>query len=266
MQSFASYYDFYDGADDRQDQLRLYRELLFSAGKQVLELACGTGIVAIDLAGAGLSVTGLDIDPDMLAVARRKVSKEPSEVQARLQWVEADMTQFQLRHQFDAALLGNNEFGYLTTLEAQRSCLHAIREHLKEGGTLVIEERLYAPETLTKMMQRRSVITVHTARVSPATGLYTTFNAVVINVDVLSQIILWRRYVEEVAEDGSVRRILPKERFIKQHYFSPQEMRLLLASAGFAVEHIYGGYERQPLEAKSRSMIFECRARKGDNQ
>jgi len=55
-----------------------------AAGRQVLELACGTGRVAIQLARAGVRVTGLDRSPAMLAVARRK-----SEGLSNLKLVEA---------------------------------------------------------------------------------------------------------------------------------------------------------------------------------
>jgi SAM-dependent methyltransferase len=262
MQSFASYYDFYDGIKGREDQLHLYRDLLSAGGNRVLELACGTGIVALELARAGLHVVGLDIEPDALAVAREKSEQETPEVRSRLEWVEGDMAQFSLGRKFDAVLLGNNAFGYLTTLEAQRSCLRSVREHLRDGGAFVLEERFLPPEVLVNMINRTAAVTVHARGINSATGLYTTFNCVRAYLDSANQLELWRRYVEELDPDGRVRRILPKEEIVRQRYFTPQEMRLLLEEAGFTVERLYGDYQRQPLTSKSRTMIFECRAGK----
>jgi ubiquinone/menaquinone biosynthesis C-methylase UbiE len=56
------------------------RELIQRAkvwnGDRVLDVACGTGIVARRIAGTGAQVTGLDADADMLAVARRRAADE----------------------------------------------------------------------------------------------------------------------------------------------------------------------------------------------
>jgi SAM-dependent methyltransferase len=262
MQPFAAYYDFYDGIKGREDQLRLYRDPLSAAGNRVLELACGTGIVALELARAGLHVVGLDVEPDALAVAREKSEQETPKVRSRLEWVEEDMAQFSLGRKFDAVLLGNNAFGYLRTLEAQRSSLRAVRRHLREGGTFVLEERFLSPERLVNMDRQLAAVTVWARGINPATGLYTTFNCVRAHLDSANQLELWRRYIEELGPDGQVRRILPKEEIVKQRYFTPQEMRLLLEEAGFAIENLYGDYRRQPLTSKSRTMIFVCRAGK----
>ena len=263
MQSFASYYGFYDGVEGREEQLRLYRDLLAPAGNEVFELACGTGIVALHLARRGLRVVGLDVEPDALAMAREKTRQELPDVQARLEWVEGDMAQFSLGRRFDAVLLGNNAFSYLTTLDAQRSCLRAVRQHLREGGRFLLEERLLAPDTLVNMTRRLAAVTVYARGTNPATGLYTTFNCIGARLDPVNQLEFWRRYIEELGPDGQVRRILPKEDLVKQRYFTPQEMRLLLEEAGLGIEAVYGDYQRRPLDSKSRSMIFTCRAGKG---
>ena len=59
----------------------------------VLEVACGTGRVAIRLAQAGAQVTGLDHSPAMLEVAQSK-----SAGMANIHWVQADMRDFDLIH------------------------------------------------------------------------------------------------------------------------------------------------------------------------
>ena len=50
--TFASFYDFYDAAEFRRAQLGMYRDLAVQAGGEVLELACGTGIITLELARA----------------------------------------------------------------------------------------------------------------------------------------------------------------------------------------------------------------------
>ncbi|MGP8007251.1 MAG: class I SAM-dependent methyltransferase, partial [Acidimicrobiales bacterium] len=66
----------------------------------VLDAGCGTGRVAIELAGRGFDVVGVDLDPSMLEVAR---AKAPS-----LRWVQADLAQLALGRTFDAVVLAGN--------------------------------------------------------------------------------------------------------------------------------------------------------------
>ena len=53
--TYADFYEFYDGPEYRREQLAMYRTLAAEAGAEVLELGCGTGSVALDLARAGLT-------------------------------------------------------------------------------------------------------------------------------------------------------------------------------------------------------------------
>lgn len=66
----------------------------------VLDAGCGTGRVAVELARRGVEVVGVDVDPSMLATARRLVP--------HLELVEADLTRLDLGRRFDVVLLAGN--------------------------------------------------------------------------------------------------------------------------------------------------------------
>lgn len=66
----------------------------------VLDAGCGTGRVAIELARRGIEVVGVDLDTSMLATARRRAPE--------LQWVEADLSTFDLERAFDLVVLAGN--------------------------------------------------------------------------------------------------------------------------------------------------------------
>ncbi|EAQ05016.1 methyltransferase [Pseudooceanicola batsensis HTCC2597] len=99
------------------------------AGAPVLDLGCGAGEpVAAWLIGAGFAVTGLDIAPAMLALARRRWPA--------CRWIEGDMRGLDLGETFDG-ILGWHSFFHLTAKE-QREALPAIAAHLRPGGALML--------------------------------------------------------------------------------------------------------------------------------
>ncbi len=61
-------------------------------GDRVLDLACGTGIVACRIAGSGAKVTGIDLDPDLLDQAKRRAAEESVAVT----WAHGDMQSLRL--------------------------------------------------------------------------------------------------------------------------------------------------------------------------
>jgi SAM-dependent methyltransferase len=101
-----------------------------SGGTSVLDGGCGTGRVAIELAGRGLSVVGVDADARMLAAAR---SKAPE-----LSWVEADLADLAsaVPGPFDLVLLAGNVMIFLEPGTEART-LAALADRLAPGGLLV---------------------------------------------------------------------------------------------------------------------------------
>src|SRR5207248_193839 len=118
LDRFAPFYDLeYGDYDADLDFYRQYTLLAAARGRRaatVLDLACGTGRVALSLAPAGHTVTGADASPAMLAQARAKA--EAGGVSVR--WVEADLRALPgpaaLGH-FRLALCALNSFACLIT-------------------------------------------------------------------------------------------------------------------------------------------------------
>lgn len=104
-------------------------DLVESFGPQtVLDAGCGTGRVAIELARRGCAVVGVDIDPQMLATARRKAPD--------LEWQQADLATVDLGRQFDVILMAGNVMIFLAP-GTEGAVLHNMARHLAPGGTLV---------------------------------------------------------------------------------------------------------------------------------
>jgi SAM-dependent methyltransferase len=98
--------------------------------RTLLDVGCGTGR-HLSVLGRRYDAQGLDLNPDMLAVARR--------TNPDLRFHEADMTEFALPDRFDAVTCLFSSIGYVKTLERMRAAIAAMARHLRPGGVLLVE-------------------------------------------------------------------------------------------------------------------------------
>lgn len=106
---------------DRPDVASYVKQAQESGGPG-LELGCGTGRVLIPPARAGIEIVGVDLSRSMLAICRDKLAREPDDVRARVEMVEADMRRFDLGREFRLVTLPFRPFQHLMTVQDQLSC------------------------------------------------------------------------------------------------------------------------------------------------
>ena len=94
----------------------------------VLDAGCGTGRVGIELARRGVDVVGVDIDPNMLATARKNAPQ--------IEWHEDDLAIVSLNRQFDAIVMAGNVMIFLTP-GTEGAVLKNMVRHLATGGFLI---------------------------------------------------------------------------------------------------------------------------------
>ena len=99
----------------------------------VLDAGCGTGRVAIELARRGVDVVGVDLDPAMLQVARRKAPE--------LDWRHADLATLDLGRRFDQVVMAGNVLLFVAP-GAEAAIVERMAAHLSPGGRLVAGFRL----------------------------------------------------------------------------------------------------------------------------
>jgi SAM-dependent methyltransferase len=114
--------------------LPLWRELAAGRDEPLLELGCGTGRVALDLARAGHRVWGIDIDSELIAELRRRAAAEGLEVRGE----PADAARFALAQRFGLIVAPMQLVQLLGGAEARRSCLAAAGTHLAPGGLVAL--------------------------------------------------------------------------------------------------------------------------------
>jgi 2-polyprenyl-3-methyl-5-hydroxy-6-metoxy-1,4-benzoquinol methylase len=119
----------FDALADRGVDVHGEAALVRSLGPaSVLDAGCGTGRVAIELARHGIVVVGVDVDPSMLAEARRRAPE--------LDWRQADLTELALDRHFDVVVLAGN-VPLFTAPGTEAALVGACAGHVAGGGALV---------------------------------------------------------------------------------------------------------------------------------
>lgn len=245
----APVYSEYAAVYDRTGQIRfailaeLYlREILERhpvAGKRMLDLACGTGTLALLQAEAGWEVVGLDASAAMLAQARAKQQAAG----ATATFVEADMRDFALAEPVDLATCFYDSLNYLLEEEALLACFQSVYRALVPGGIFGFDLatdyflRMYWQGTET--FQGDNYTQEMQSSFDEATGH--------------STLILTGRVGEP---DAGAREF--REVHVERAY-DPQQVRRLLQAAGLVPEALYDCFTHQDPNAESLRHFWVAR-------
>jgi SAM-dependent methyltransferase len=112
--------------------LPLWSRLAAEAGS-ILELGCGTGRVALHLAGRGRRVTAIDRSEELIAELRRRAASAGLELRAQA----ADASDFDLGERFDL-IVAPMQLVQLLDAGERRRCLNSIAANLRSGGKAAI--------------------------------------------------------------------------------------------------------------------------------
>lgn len=245
----ARLYDL-DLAEDPGD-LDLYLALARRTGGPVLELAVGTGRLAIALAEAGHEVTGVDVDPAMLDRARTRAGRAPKAAGRRLRLVEADIVGLRLPDagRYRLAILALNSLMLLDTRARQAAAVVTLADHLAPGGIAVVDVWVPDAEDLARFDGR---LVLEYTRVDPSTGaLVTKFAAA--RHDAPSGTVDLTTIHEEGGQGQPAVRWVRRDRL---RLVSADELRAFAEAAGLAVEQVAGDYDLGPLGAGSERAIL----------
>ena len=205
-----------------------YLELAQESGGPVLELGCGTGRILLPIAQTGIACVGLDASRDMLDVLRAK-GPPPS-----LELVHATMESFELgTRRFPLITIPFRAFSHLLDVPAQLAALANARRHLAPGGRLaldVFDPRLSRTAILAEPEELAASAETPRGRVQ-------RFDRV--TRDLARQVLTLRvRFVAAAPEDCG-------EGELQLRWFHRYELEHLLARAGFAIEALYGGFDKR---------------------
>jgi SAM-dependent methyltransferase len=198
------------------------------SGGPVLELGVGTGRIAVPIAQAGVRIVGVDSSEGMLAVAREQAAAVDVELDLRF----GDMREPPVDEAFALVLIPFRTLLHMQTDEDRRAVLQAVRSHLRDGGRFIFD--VFTPGA-------DDIAETHGRWLEREPGIFERAD--------------WdekaRTLVLRVAGDGA-------EAELSLAWLPIEDWRRLLEEEGFAVEGLYGWFDRTPYAGHEDS-IWICR-------
>ncbi len=214
--------------------------------REVLDLGCGAGRLAIELSAKGYAVTGVDRSPAMLKVARRNADER----QVELRLLRSRLSELKVTGRFDAAYSVQDPFNYLLEEDELSSSLTRLRSLLRPGGVLVVDIMNFA--TLYGGWKR-------VLRQTSRGKNWTIRRRVSLEVDDVNM--LWYHRLEAAMVLGGGRRRWEETHVLRMWTFP--EFRSRLIANGFSAVHLFGGLKAGAREATThapRLVIVTTRA------
>lgn len=234
--------------------VEFYRDMARQTGGPVLDVGCGTGRVAIELARAGYEVVGVDLSAAMLAQAELRRAALPSGVAARLRFLEADMANLELGRVFRLIVTPFRVFQFLLTPQAQRKALLGFRDHLAPDGILVLD--LFDPR-LEFVVPTDAPINPRRAEVRhPVSGNRVEFEVTARTLEPERQLLRETWTTRELGPDGDVLHV--EADVLTLRWSLRSELRHLFELTGFEVIGDYGDFHHGP-PAYGREQVWVLR-------
>jgi SAM-dependent methyltransferase len=202
-----------------------------AGGGPALELAIGTGRIALPLAARGIPVHGVDISPAMVARLRGKPGGDQILV------TMGDFAAVPVPGRFRLIYVVYNTLFNLLTQDEQVRCFENVAAHLTDDGSFVVEA--FVPAYLTRLRDDQYVdaeavgvdkVRLDVARHDPVTQR------------------LYENHVTITAEGIHLHPIVTR-------YAWPSELDLMARLAGLRLRDRWAGWQREPFTAASRAHV-----------
>ncbi len=203
------------------------------SGGRALELAIGTGRVALPLAARGIEVHGIDLSEAMVAQLHAKPGG--AEIPVEIGDFSTALAGVGLAGEFDLVYLVFNTIGNVASQDAQVATFANAARHLRPGGCFVVETGV--PGVLAAQPDLRYRVFNHSDE-----------HHGIDEYDPVTQL-MWSHHYTRL-EDGSYRR-----NSVPFRYAWPAELDLMARLAGMRLRERWAWWDRTPFTADSRAHV-----------
>jgi SAM-dependent methyltransferase len=254
--AYGRYYDLLYQGKDYPAEAQYVQQLIqrhTSAARGILDLGCGTGAHAEQLAALGYRVLGIDASESMLEQANRRLKQSVVDVTSRLSFSAGDIRSFQAGRRFDVVTALFHVVSYQVENEDLRRTFATAADHLSAGGIFLFD-CWYGPAVLsdppTVRIKRFENSDTRVVRIAEPTM---QFNENLVEVD----------YEVRVTDRASGRTEEIREQHRMRYLFGP-ELRSGLEAAG--LELVYLGEWMSDSEASERTWNVVVVGKKPDSE
>ena len=240
---FASVYERFTDHKEYEKRAAYLLSLLKDGGVTsgiLLDVACGTGTLTSLLCGKGYEIIAVDNSPDMLQIARQRLSEIDPDALVLCQ----DMRSLDLYGTVDAAICTLDSVNHLIETEDVAAAFASVSLFLRPGGLFLFD--------VNTRSKHENVLSGHTFVYEDDVAFLVWQNTecdadgcVDIMIDVFTR-----------QEDGRYHR--ESEDFTERAY-EPKILCELLQAAGLTIEGVYGDLTREPPKADEERIVFVCR-------
>ena len=221
--------------------VEFYKEILDREGvrpRTALDLACGTGSVALLLAREGLGVTAVDMSPDMLCVAAQKAQEQDLPVQ----FVCQQLQELNIPRGVDLAVCALDSLDYILDPADCQEAIHRIYRALNPGGFFIVDgnmpQKLKAMDGQVFLDEDDDVYCVWRGEFDEKTNICSY------GMDLFRrQGAAWHRSFEEHQE----------------YAYTEEQLRSYLKNAGFTHIRVYGDRSFEKPDGKTQRIYFKAR-------
>ena len=236
--TLARSYDVLTRDVDYEATVAFYNEILDALGlkpRTAVDLACGTGSVAILLAKQGLEVTGVDLSEDMLCVASQKAQ----ELEDPPRFVCQPLQKLYLPRGVDLAVCALDSLDYILAPGDCKEAIRRVYKALNPGGIFIFDvntpEKLRAMDGQVFLDEEEDVFCVWRGEFDAETNICSY------GIDLFQKEgDYWNRSFEEHQE----------------YAYSREMLTDFMKAAGFTHIHCFGDRRMTPPEAKEQRMYF----------
>jgi SAM-dependent methyltransferase len=244
---------YYDGAYLDNPNLRdvpFYLGLAQRYGGPVLEIACGTGRVLLEVARKGIEIWGIDSSPEQLAILSSKLENEPEHTRSLVKLFEDDMRTFALDRKFRLVIIPFRPMQHMLTVADQIRAVSAARAHLMPGGFLAFD--VFYPDYSVLLQPSGDETPDLEWRVPDKEG------------QVVRRYFrrLWVDFLRQHLEGEFIFRTFEEDRVIREErsqftmcYYTYPHLLLLFRHCGLEIVEQYGSFAGDPIDI-CKEMIF----------
>lgn len=230
----------YDAAHEwKTNDIEFITNCALEYGGPILEMASGTGRLAVPLIKRGFNYTGVELSEPFVEFTKKKLTPIKSDHDI----VQGDMKNIDLKKKYKFIFIGFNSICHLLTNKDVSRFFNCVYAHLLDGGLFLIDTFvpnpifLYRPNLKTPVME-----------FDLPNGERCIVNEIN-QYDPVTQI----NQIKWFFESSKVDQFL-----FDMHMIYPDTMDRLLSESGFKIYNKFGDYDKSPFSSESHLQIYLC--------